>query len=63
MDRLEFEKVEDDIGKCIQCPDCDYRTDRQNDFNGHCKITHNMLRFSCDFCDKYLRMDAHLLDI
>ena len=53
IDQLAFEKIEDDIEKHIQCPDCDYRTDRQSNFNRHCKITHNMVRFSCDFCDKY----------
>ena len=53
IDRLDFEKVEDDIEKHIQCPDCNYRIDRQSNFNRHCKITHNMVRFFCDFCDKY----------
>ena len=63
IDRLDFEKVEDDIEKHIQCPDCNYRIDRQSNFNRHCKITHNIIRFPVIFVISIFRIDAHLLDI
>ena len=37
---------------CIDCPDCEYRTNRRSNFNKHIKTVHNLVRHVCSQCDK-----------
>ena len=51
--QLGEDEPELDTEKNIECPDCDYRTDRRSNFNRHIKTVHNLVRHACPECDKY----------
>ena len=51
--KLDEDEPELDADKNIECPDCEYRTNRRSNFNRHIKTVHNLVRHACSQCDKY----------
>ena len=56
--QLDEDEPELDIDKNIECPDCEYRTNRRSNFNRHIKTVHNLVRHVCSQCDKYFTDSA-----
>ena len=52
--QLDIDEVEDEGDKHIQCPDCEYATNRQSNFNRHVKTVHKYSyeMNKCEYCDK-----------
>ena len=51
--QLDEDETELDAEKNIECPDCEYRTNRRSNFNRHIKTVHNLVRHACSHCEKY----------
>ena len=50
--QLDEDEPELDADKNIECPDCEYRTNRRSNFNRHIKTVHNRVHHNCNFSKK-----------